>query len=86
MCQPEGTGGKMENRYLWQSAYLAAVFEINDCRIASRILAAFSAIEQRLLNPVGYVELKDLHRAHDGLEKMCVDIPGVTSAQGRRSN
>jgi hypothetical protein len=76
----------MKNRYTWQSAYHAAVFETNDCWIGSRIIAAFSAIEQRLRNPVGYVELKDLHRAHDGLEKMCVDIPGVTSAQGRRFN
>jgi hypothetical protein len=76
----------MKNRYPWQSAYLAAVFETNDSRIGSRIIAAFSAIEQRLLNPVGYVELKDLHRAHDGLEKMCVDIPGVTSLQRYRSN
>jgi hypothetical protein len=76
----------MKNRYPWQSAYLAAVFETNDSRIGSRIIAAFSAIEQRLLNPVGYTELKDLHRAHDGLEKMCVDMPGATFPQGCRSN
>jgi hypothetical protein len=38
--------------YLWFETYMNAICETDDTRIASRILEARSALEERLLSPV----------------------------------
>lgn len=42
----------MDGTYIWQPAYLAAVYETNDEVMMGRILEARAAIEQRLLAPI----------------------------------
>jgi formiminotetrahydrofolate cyclodeaminase len=42
----------MNRNYIWQTAYLAAVYETDDEMMKGRILEARAAIEQRLLVPV----------------------------------
>jgi formiminotetrahydrofolate cyclodeaminase len=42
----------VNGHYIWQTAYLAAVYETNDEMMMGRILEARSAIEQRLLVPI----------------------------------
>jgi hypothetical protein len=42
----------MDGTYIWQPAYLAAVYETNDEVMMGRILEARAAIEQRLLVPM----------------------------------
>ena len=38
--------------YLWQAAYMAAVYETDDSLMQGRILEALAALEQRLLSPI----------------------------------
>jgi hypothetical protein len=60
----------MHSDYLWQAAYLAAVYETDDSLIRGRILEARSAIEERLLSPIDEGELKALKSAQEGLEAL----------------
>ena len=43
----------MANVYTWEKTYLSAVYETDDAKMAGRILEAQSAMEQRLLSPIG---------------------------------
>lgn len=70
--------------YIWQPAYLAAVFETDNSRMLVRIMDAHAAIEQRLLLPVEkdseeYRELRAAQKALDVLESERVDNTGRSS-------
>jgi hypothetical protein len=47
-----GGEGDMDGIYIWQPAYLAAVYETDDAKMMSRILEARAEMEQRLLVPM----------------------------------
>jgi hypothetical protein len=51
---PNGRKGRTMclTNYLWFESYMNAICETDDTRIASRILEARSALEERLLSPV----------------------------------
>jgi hypothetical protein len=57
----------MTNLYNWEKTYLSAVYETEDAKMAGRILEAQSAMEQRLLSPIGDEERLALERAMEGL-------------------
>ena len=65
----------LETRYLWQTAYLAAVCETDDDEMSGRILEALAAIEQRLLTPseIDAEELKAIKDAQDGLQALKIE-------------
>jgi hypothetical protein len=56
--------------YLWQAAYIAAVYETDDEKMPGRILEALAAIEQRLLSPIepDGEEIRAIKNARDGLQ------------------
>jgi hypothetical protein len=60
----------MDGTYIWQPAYLAAVYETNDEVMMGRILEARAAIEQRLLVPMekDSAEHRELLAARKALE------------------
>jgi hypothetical protein len=60
----------MNRNYIWQPAYLTAVFETDDAMMMGRILEARAALEQRLLVPIDddSVEYKELVAAQKALE------------------
>lgn len=60
----------MTPSYDWENIYLSAVYETDNAKMACRILEARSAMEQRLLSPIGDEELAALRRAMDGLEML----------------
>ncbi len=41
-----------QTNYLWQAAYMAAVYETDDSLMQGRIFEALAALEQRLLSPI----------------------------------
>jgi hypothetical protein len=59
----------MSDRYLWQAAYDAAVFETDNAKIPLRIYEALAAIEQRRLSDLepGSEEERALDEAERGL-------------------
>ncbi len=54
--------------YLWQAAYMAAVYETDDSLMDGRILEARAALEQRLLSPVEGEEYRAIVNAERALE------------------
>jgi hypothetical protein len=58
--------------YLWNAAYMAAVYETDDSLLPGRILEALAAIEQRLLAPseIDTEELTAIRNAQDGLQSL----------------
>jgi hypothetical protein len=54
--------------YLWQAAYMAAVYETDDSLMEGRILEARAALEQRLLSPVEGEEYRAIKNAERALE------------------
>ena len=60
--------GQLTN-YLWFDSYLNAICETDDTKQAGRILEARSALEERLLSPVGpgSDEEKAINNAQEGL-------------------
>ena len=60
----------MTPSYDWENIYLSAVYETDNAKMAGRILDARSAMEQRLLSPIGDEERNALHRAMEGLEML----------------
>ena len=65
----------MNGTYIWQPAYLAAVYETNDEVMMGRILEARAAIEQRLLVPVEQdsAEHRELLAAQKAVELLKVE-------------
>ena len=61
-----------QTNYLWNAAYMAAVYETDDSLMPGRILEALSAIEQRLLTPseIDTEEFKAIQNAQDGLRAL----------------
>jgi hypothetical protein len=61
-----------QTNYLWQAAYMAAVYETDDSLMPGRILEALAAIEQTLLAPseIDAQELKAIQNAQDGLQAL----------------
>jgi hypothetical protein len=61
--------------YLWFEPYKNAVCETDDTRLASRILEARSALEQRLLSPVmaGSDEDRAIQSAQVGLRRLIAE-------------
>jgi len=59
----------MSERYMWQTAYNAAVFETDNAAIPLRIYEALAAIEQRRLSDLepGSDEERALEEAERGL-------------------
>jgi hypothetical protein len=53
--------------YLWQAAYMAAVYETDDSLMEGRILEARSAIEERLLSPIEGEEYRAIQYAEKAL-------------------
>ena len=60
----------MNGKYIWQAAYLAAVYETNEELMLGRILEARAAIEQRLLVPMeqNSPEYREIRAAQKALE------------------
>ena len=56
--------------YSWQETYLCALGESDDSKLYARILEVRSAFEQRLLSPVGDVELRAMGVAVDALDEL----------------
>ena len=54
--------------YLWQAAYMAAVYETDDSLMDGRILEARAALEQRLLSPIEGEEYRAIENAERALE------------------
>ena len=54
--------------YLWQAAYMAAVYETDDSLMEGRILDARAALEQRLLSPIEGEEYRAIENAEKALE------------------
>ena len=54
--------------YLWQAAYMAAVYETDDSLMDGRILEARAALEQRLLSPIEGEEYRAIVNAETALE------------------
>jgi hypothetical protein len=68
----------MDCTYIWQTAYMAAVYETNGELMMGRILEARAAIEQRLLVPIEedsqeYRELTAAQRALEVLKSDWID-------------
>ncbi len=59
-----------QTNYLWQAAYMAAVYETDDSLMDGRILEARAAIEQRLLSPIEGEEYRAIENAEKALEVM----------------
>jgi hypothetical protein len=57
-----------QTNYLWQAAYMAAVYETDYSLMDGRILEARAAIEQRLLSPIEGEECRALVDAEEALE------------------
>src|ERR1700691_267203 len=57
-----------QTNYLWQGAYMAAVYETDDSLMDGRILEARAALEQRLLSPVEDEEYRTIQNAERALE------------------
>ena len=57
-----------QTNYLWQAAYIAAVYETDDSLMEGRILEARAALEQRLLSPIEGEEYRAIENAHKALE------------------
>jgi hypothetical protein len=57
-----------QTNYLWQAAYMAAVYETDDSLMDGRILEARAALEQRLLSPVEDEEYRTIQNAERALE------------------
>jgi hypothetical protein len=66
--------GQLTN-YLWFDSYLNAICETDDTKQAGRILEARSALEERLLSPVGpgSDEEKAIETAQTGLKKLAAE-------------
>ena len=56
--------------YLWQAAYMAAVYETDDSLMDGRILEARAALEQRLLSPIEGEEYRAIENAEKALEEL----------------
>jgi hypothetical protein len=54
--------------YLWQAAYMAAVYETDDSLMDGRILEARAALDQRLLSPVEGEEYRAIKNAERALK------------------
>lgn len=57
-----------QTNYLWQAAYMAAVYETDDSLMDGRILEARAALEQRLLSPIEGEEYRAIENAEKALE------------------
>jgi len=57
-----------QTNYLWQAAYMAAVYETDYSLMDGRILEARAALEQRLLSPVEGEEYRAIKNAEKALE------------------
>jgi hypothetical protein len=57
-----------QTNYLWQAAYVAAVYETDDSLMEGRILEARAALEQRLLSPIEGEEYRAIENAERALE------------------
>ena len=57
-----------QSNYLWQAAYMAAVYETDDSLMDGRILEARAALEQRLLSPIEGEEYRAIENAEKALE------------------
>jgi hypothetical protein len=57
-----------QTNYLWQAAYMAAVYETDDSLMDGRILEARAALEQRLLSPIEGEEYRAVENAEKALE------------------
>jgi hypothetical protein len=57
-----------QTNYLWQAAYMAAVYETDDSLMEGRILDARAALEQRLLSPIEDEEYRAIENAERALE------------------
>ena len=57
-----------QTNYLWQAAYMAAVYETDDSLMDGRILEARAALEQRLLSPIEGEEYRALENAEKAPE------------------
>ena len=71
----------MAELYTWEKTYLSAVYETDDAKMAGRILEAQSAMEQRLLSPIGDEERRALARAMEGLTMLRAERAGVNLDQ-----
>ena len=71
----------MADLYTWEKTYLSAVYETDDATMASRILEAQSAMEQRLLSPIGDEERTALERAMEGLTMLRAERAGANPDQ-----
>jgi hypothetical protein len=63
-----------QTNYLWQAAYMAAVYETDYSLMDGRILEARAAIEQRLLSPVEDEEYRAIQNAEEALEVLRADM------------
>ena len=59
-----------QSNYLWQAAYMAAVYETDDSLMDGRILEARAALEQRLLSPIEAEECRAIQNAERALEAL----------------
>ena len=71
----------MADLYTWEKTYLSAVYETDDAKMASRILEAQSAMEQRLLSPIGDEERTALERAMEALTMLRAERAGANPDQ-----
>jgi hypothetical protein len=60
----------VNDKFLWEAAFLAAVCETDDSRVPGRILEAISAIEERLLSAIDEDELKAVKGARERLKTL----------------
>jgi hypothetical protein len=63
-----------QTNYLWQAAYMAAVYETDDSLMDGRILEARAALEQRLLSPVEGEEYRAVENAEKALEVLRAEL------------
>jgi len=66
----------MANLYTWEKTYLSAVYETDNAKMGGRILEAQSAMEQRLLSPIGEEERAALEQALEGLTTLRAERAG----------
>ena len=71
--------GQLTN-YLWFESYLNAICETDDTKQAGRILEAWSALEERLLSPVG--PGSDEEKAINSARKALTILTAEQSARG----
>ena len=72
----------MDQNYLWQAAYMAAVYETDDSLMDGRILEARAALEQRLLSPIEGEEYRAIENAEKALEVLRAERIHVFDSSG----